>query len=490
MHNFGWILTLCFMLLGCLRPNYVQQYVDVPQSWRIETDESSTLCNLRWWEQFEDPVLSELIWTALENNQDLQVAISRVYEYYARLGITNADLFPMVTGNASYSRSEASIAVPVPVATGINRTTNQFLGFFNLNWELDFWGRVISATEAACAELLGQVEARRALVITVVTSVANAYFELRALDAQLEISRKTLKSRLESLELAKDRFNLGETSEIEVKQAESEVEIAAIRAIQLERDIPIQENRLSILIGENPHSIERGLVIDAFKQPMSIPAGIPSDLLIRRPDIVQAEDNLIAANARVTEARALFFPQISLTGLYGSQSDTLRRFITSPAEMWQFGLSAIQTIFDAGRIAYEVKAAKAFRDEVLFEYRQTILNAFREVDDALVSVQKNRELVLEHQRQVKVLADYLHLAQLRYAEGEIDYLNVLDAERSLFDAELALAQAHSDSVVAIVRLYGALGGGWVNDADAVALTNAACRKLKCDESECEEGSGL
>ena len=474
------IFILLIFLSSCIRPHYTPQLVNTPEQWRFETDEGDTLCNVKWWEQFNDPILNTFILTALRNNQDLQVAIARVQEYYARYGISNSFLYPTINSNAMYTRTKNSIALtttPEPivgVGIGIPRIFNDFQAFLSLNWELDFWGRLSGASEATYYDMLGQVEARRAIVITVVTSVANAYIRLRQLDSQLEVSKKTLESRLESLKLAIFRFRLGETSEIEVKQAESEVEIAAIRKTEFERDIPIAENLLSILLGENPHSIERGSTIESLQIPLEIPAGLPSDLLTRRPDIVQAEDNLIAANARVTAARALLYPQFNLTGFFGHESNRLPNLFTSPSEMWQYTLAAVEPLFNAGRTKYEIQATVAFRAELLFQYRQTILNAFREVNDALISYQKNRELVREHEKQVKVLSDYLHLAQLRYLEGEIDYLNVLDAERSLFNAELELVQSQADSFSAVIQLYSALGGGWVLDADSIAISKDPC----------------
>lgn len=475
------IFTL-LLLTGCIKPIYERQYVDMPQTWRLPTDEGSTLCNIGWWKLFNDPVLDELIVIALKNNQDLRQAVSRVLEYYARLRIVSSELYPTVNGNGSYNRLKNSIALPGFEATdaglltdpagdtsvadpNLHRINNDYQLFFSLSWELDFWGRLRSASAASYAELLSQIQARRALVISVVTAVANGYIVLRQFDSQLAVSQKTLASRRESLKLAIDRFEVGETSLIEVRQAESEVEIAAIRVIEFHRQIPQQENLLSILLGENPRRIARGDAVEVLHKPVEIPAGLPSELLTRRPDIVQAEQQLIAANARVTEAQALFFPQFTLTGLYGNESNHLKNFMTSPAQMWQYGLNAVMPLFNAGRTMYEVRAAKARRDQALFAYRQTILNAFREVDDALISSQKNQELVQEHLRQVKVLKDYLHLAQLRYAEGEIDYLNVLDAERSLFNAQLELVASQAENLTAVVQLFGALGGGWVTDAD-------------------------
>lgn len=478
MRKFALITALLILSSGCFRPNYQPQYVNIPQSWRLPADESSTLCNVRWWEQFDDEVLNNLIITALRNNQDMKVAIYRVFEYSARLGVTNAALFPALNGNAIYNRNQASLSAPIPVFPGISRFYNDYEAFLSLSWELDFWGRLASASEAAYANLLGQIEARRAVALTIVSSVANAYITLRNLDSQLEVSKKTQASREESLKLAISRFDLGETSELEVKQAQAELEIAVIRVIEFERAIPQQENRLSILLGENPYLVERGRNIESFAYPPTIPAGIPSDVLSRRPDIMKAEDQLIAANAQVTEARALFFPQITLTGMYGSQSLQLKSFLTGPSEMWQYGFSAVQTIFDAGRTIFLVEGAKAIRDEALANYRQTILNAFLEVNNALVAVQKNKELLAEHQKQVQILLDYLHLAQLRYYEGEVDYLNVLDAERLLFNAQLDLVQAFSDNFTAVVDLYRALGGGWVTDADEIATDRTQDQDLQ------------
>lgn len=470
-----WIFCLIVVLTACFRPHYRRQYVDIPNDWRIPTNEGTTLCNFSWWEQFGDPVLDDLIMTALVNNQDLQVAISRVAEYYASYRVVYANFFPFVNGQAEYTRTQYSLAQPTaftatPALTpGLGRIFNNYEVFLNLNWEIDIWGQIQAATEAAYAQLLAQVEARRGVVMMVVSSVATTYIKLRALDLQLDISKKTLDSRYESLKLAQYRFELGETSELEVKQAESEVEIAAIQLLNYEKLIPQTENLLSILLGQNPHDILRGLSIDNFNYPLDIPAGIPSDLLARRPDIVQAEDNLVSANAQVLEVWTQFFPQFSLTGLFGSQSDMLKTFLTSPATMWQYGINATMPIFNAGQTMYQVDVARAQRDEALFTYRQVILNAFREVNDALIEVKMDNELVREHRKQVSVLQDYLHLAQLRYDEGEIDYLNVLDAERSLFNAQLDEVQSQADNFIAVVKLYNALGGGWVDQTDLIAI---------------------
>lgn len=485
MHKITWVICCILILLtGCFRPNYVRQSLDIPKTWRLQTNEGSTLCNYRWWEQFQDPVLNRLIQTALANNQDLQAAIYRVFQFYAQLGVVNSDLYPTITGNGGYNRAKTSfdfptnINLPPPLNTlpgtlgGIQTfITEDFRLNLQLSWTLDFWGRFYSASEAAYADLLSEIQARRAVVLTVVASVANTYITLRDLDAQLEISKKTLESRNNSLKLARSRFQLGETSELEVVQAEAELEIAALRLLDFERSIPQVENQLCVLLGENPHLIERGSSIEMFKYPVTIPAGLPSDLLTRRPDIMEAEDVLIAANARVTQARALLFPQFTLTGAYGSESHELKDFLTSPAEIWEYGFDVVQAVFDAGRITYLVAETTAIRNEALAKYRQTILTAFQEVDNALVVCEMNKKLVVEHIKQVKILEEYLHLATLRYNEGEVDYLNVLDAERTLFDAQLNLAQSQADNFTAVVNLYSALGGGWVDEADTKAVSD-------------------
>ncbi len=352
----------------------------------------------------------------------------------------------------------------------IQRRYNDYLGVFALRWELDFWGRRKAASDAAYADLMNQIEARRAVVLTVVGKVATAYITLRQLDSQLDISKKTLETRKMSLDLAKTRFEVGEISEIDVTQAASEVEIAAIAMIQYERDVQRQENLLSILVGENPRAIIRGKEIDKLSYPAVIPAGIPSDLLTRRPDIAAAEQQLIATNARITEAKALLFPQFTLTSQWGVESDHFKNFLKSTAKTWQYGISAAQTFIDFGAKVYGIRQAEAIQEQALHQYRRSILNALGEVEDALISVEKNNVLVQEHEKQVAVLTDYLHLATLRYEEGEIDYLNVLDAERSRFDAELNLVSARANHLGAIVNLYQALGGGWVTEADLQACS--------------------
>lgn len=475
------LLSLLFLLLvshSCImHAPYERPDVDIPESWRLETDEALTLCNFRWWEQFHDPVLDELILEALANNYDLKVAIARVWEFWANYIIVRSPLFPQVYGNASANRFQQSLAAS-PVLPGMNRIYNMYEVYGNVTYEVDIWGQTVSATEAALDELLAQVNARQTFVQTLVSEVATAYIILRQYDAQLLISKQTYESRIESYELAKARWLGGLTSELEVKQAESEMESALIEVKQLEILQQQQENRVSFLIGRNPGPIPRGATLDTLEQPPSIPAGLPADLLQQRPDIMGAEAQLAAANANIGAARAQFFPQITLTGMYGNESIELHKLFTSPAVAWQYGVNLLQPIFTGGKLSAQLDQAQALTVEAMYTYLSTILRAFQEVDDALIFHQISLELVVIQKKQVEVLKEYLHLAKLQYDNGQTDYLNVLDAERRLFEAQLNYANAQSNSFVSVVSLYKALGGGWIIDADCIALDTS---EIECIE---------
>lgn len=462
----GLLILLSFLSFSsCIfRPEYHRPYVDVPESWRLKTDEGTEIANLRWWEQFNDPVLNELIITALQNNNDLKIAVARVYEFYYRLGVTSSALWPEIDGQATASRNLLSLTT-IPSVLPRQRLFTQYTALLSLTYEVDVWGRIHSATDAALAELLAEIEARRAVVLTLVTSVAITYIQLRQYDKQLEIANETYKSRIESARLAKIRFDEGLTSELEVEQAASEVQSALVEVKQLEILIPQTENQLSVLLGINPQEINRGTTIDKMNMPPQVPTGLPSDLLENRPDILKAEQILSATVSRVGEARAAMFPQISLTGAYGNESSELHQLLTAPSRVWDYGISLLTPVFDAGRLAYTLDIAIAQKQEALFEYFQVILTAFAEVDTALNAHQKTKELVEVLVVQVKVLTKYLELATLRYNNGQTDYLNVLDAERTLFAAQLDLAAAQGEAFTTLIQLYAALGGGWVIDAD-------------------------
>ncbi|HWP90714.1 MAG TPA: efflux transporter outer membrane subunit [Thermodesulfobacteriota bacterium] len=463
------ILPIIFalMLSACmLGPNYSRPDLDVPQGWRLSVEKANEVANVSWWEQFNDPVLSKYIQTSLEQNKDLKIAIAVVQEYYARLGITRSELFPQLdaAGAAGRIRSSSSF---LPSSEGVDRNFNAFVIAFNLSYELDIWGRIRRATEAARAELLSQEEAQRTVILTLVTSVASTYIDLLDLDKRLDIARQTLKSFEESLRLIELQFKGGIVSELEVRQAQSQVESAAVVIPQLETQIAQKENLLSVLLGKNPGAIERGRTIDELSLP-NIPSGQPSDLLEQRPDILQAENQLIAANARIGEAKAEYFPKINLAALLGFETPELDNFFDHSSLFYHFGGVLAQPLFEGGRIIYKVKGAEAHKEQALFNYEQTILNALKEVNDALVGY-KNSDAELGIQaRQVAVLKDYLRLAELQYDEGLVEYLNVLDAQRQLFDAQLAQAQTQGKHFLNLVGLYKTLGGGWVVEAEKLS----------------------
>jgi multidrug efflux system outer membrane protein len=468
MHNYSiTFIVLALVLSGCmLGPDYSRPDVDVPQSWRLSLEKATAVANVLWWEQFQDPVLNQYIQTALEENKDLKTAVAIVDEYYARLGITRSELFPQVGAQGAAARIRSSTSF-LPSSQGVDRDFNAFVLAFTLSYEVDIWGRIRRATEAARAELLGQEDAQRAVILTLVSSVASTYIELLELDKRLEIAKQTLNSYEESLKLIRLRFIGGVTSELEVKQAESQVESAAAAIPQLETQIAQAENRLSVLLGQNPGPINRGKTIDQLVFP-SIPSEQPSDLLEQRPDILEAEQQLVAANARIGEAKAEYFPKINLGALLGFENPELDNFFNHASLFYKFGGLFAQPIFEGGRIINKVRATKSVKEQAIYNYEQAILNAFKEVNDALVAY-KNSGTELDVQtRQVEILMQYLHFAELRYNEGLVEYLNVLDAQRQLFEVQIAQAQTEGKHFLALVNLYKALGGGWVLEAGKLA----------------------
>ena len=463
------LLTL--FLFGCMiGPNYRRPKVETPPSWRFEEKEAKEVINTAWWEQFDDPVLNELIQTALKENKDVQMAAARVEEFMGRYGTTRAALFPQVSAGASGGRSRVSgytsagVINPGDYVVPPTNPANSFLAFLNASWELDLWGKLRRATEASRADLLSTEEGRRAVILTLLASVASAYVNLRDLDTQLEIAKRTAKSRGESYNLFQLRFRGGVVSELELSQVKSEYEQALATIPFIEKIVAQQENALSVLLGRNPGPIPRGKEIDEFVLP-AVPAGLPSDLLANRPDIRQAEQDLIAANARIGVAKSLYFPTISLTGLFGFASTDLSNLFSGSARTWTWAVPMAQPIFTGGAISGQVKSAEAVQQQVLLRYQQVIQTAFREVEDALIDQKRSREqLEIEVQR-VGSLRNYARFARLRFDNGYTSYIEVLDAERSLFAAELFQAQTKGVLFQALVNLYKAMGGGWVVEAD-------------------------
>ncbi|HEY2295451.1 MAG TPA: efflux transporter outer membrane subunit [Thermoanaerobaculia bacterium] len=460
--------VLALLAAGCvLGPNYQRPPIVPPPTWRdLPAAEAQSLANTPWWEVFDDRQLQELIRTALAENKDLKIAVERIEEARARYGFVRADLYPQVNGNATAGalRFNGGSLVHTPQGdTGKNSDGTQ-TGIYSLSadvsWEIDFFGRVRRATEAEQALFLGTEEARRSTVLALVADVAQAYFELRDFDRRLEIARRTIGSLKESLQLATDRFEGGLTTEVDMRQAEAELRRVEAIIFDLERLVAMKENELSVLLGRNPGAILRGRPLDEQKLPGAVPAGLPAELLDRRPDIREAEQTLAAATANIGEAKALLYPRISLTGSFGFASTELSNLLEGPSRSWNLLGNLLQPIFDAGKNKRRVEITESQQRQVLYAYERTILLAFQETEDALVAYRKVGEQRQTQAARVAAERKVLELADMRYRGGVAVYIEVLDAQRSLFAAELDEAQTVGSHLVWLVRLYKALGGGW------------------------------
>jgi len=450
------LLLVVLLTAGCaVGPNYKRPSVDVPGTYRGATPPAESLADQKWWEVFQDQQLQGLIRTALQQNYDVRIAATRILQAQAQVGITRAGQLPTIGGGAQVLDDRYAQTKPYPQYD----TSSTQVGL-SLGWDLDFWGKYRRATEAARANLLATQWARQAVISTLVSDVATAYFQLRALDLQLEISRRTLASRQDSLQLTQKLANGGATSMLDVRQAEQLVFTAAETIPDLERRIEQQENFLSTLLGNNPGPIARGMKLTEQPHAPDVPAGLPSSLLERRPDIRAAEAQLIAANAQIGVAKAAYFPDISLTATAGFQSSALTNLFTGPARMWNFEGSLAQPIFAGGKIRSGVKFSEARQQEALLTYRQTIQQAFRGVSDALVEYRKDREFRQQQQQLVLSAQDAAQLSEVRYRGGAASYLEVLTNETNYFAAEQGLAQAQLNELVGLVRVYRSLGGGW------------------------------
>ncbi len=447
---------------GCaVGPNYKKPSVDVPDTYRGLTAaeaakaEAASLGDQKWWEVFQDDELHKLIQAALQQNYDVRIAAARVLEAQAQLGITRANQFPAVSAGASAVNERIPKQLHLPASETSALQVNS-----SFNWELDFWGKFRRATEAARANLLASEWARQEVISTLVANVAGAYFQLRALDLQLEISQRTLSTRQDSLRLTRILAQGGSTSLLDVRQAEQLVYTAAGEIPTLEQQIEQEENLISILLGKNPAAVPRGRPLTEQPHSPEVPAGLPSSLLERRPDIREAEEQLIAANAQIGVARAAYFPQISLTATAGYQSSALTALFSGPAGMWNFGGSLAQPIFTAGRLRSNFRLAEAQRQDAVLFYQQTIQGAFRDVSDALIAYRKTQEFRGQQQLLAGSAQDAARLSDMRYKGGVTSYLEVLTNQTNYFTAELGLAQAQFNELQALVQLYKALGGGW------------------------------
>jgi multidrug efflux system outer membrane protein len=409
----------------------------------------------KWWEVFQDRELQGLIRTALQNNYDVRIAAARVLQAQAQLGIVRADQYPSLGVGGNITSVQSPQVGPIPAY----QTTQGSLSA-SAAWNLDFWGKYRRATESARATLLANEWAQKEVMVTLVANVAADYFTLRQLDLQLEMSQRTYDSRKQSLQLTQTLEQTGINSLLDVRQSEQLLYTAATEIPDLERQIAQEENAISILLGKNPGDISRGLKLTEQPHAPEVPAGLPSSLLERRPDIRQAEQNLVAANAQIGVAKSLYFPQISLTGTAGYQSAALTSLFTGPAGAWNLAGAFTQPIFEGGRLKSNVRLAEAQHDQALLSYEQTIQGAFRDVSNALIAYRKNREFRIEQQHLLEAAQDAARLSTERFNAGTTDYLEVLTNETNAFSAELGLAQAEGNELIALVQLYQALGGGW------------------------------
>lgn len=455
------VFSLCCLGLssGCVQGNdYARPEVSVPGGYRFADRPPQTVALASegtWWSGFGDRHLDGLVEEALASNRDLRIATARVDEFAAILAGTRSQGLPQVGYSVSGSRARAS-EDKIPAI--VNPLSTTFSAVLSASWEIDLWGRIRRETEAARANLLASEEARRGVTLTLIASVLASYVTLLDLDEQLRVAEATVAGRQASVDLFETRLRGRWISEFEMSQVRAEYESVVSQVPPIKQAIAVQEHALSVLLGRNPGAIERAS-LESLSTPV-VPAGLPSDLLIRRPDILQAEQQLVASNALIGAARALFFPRISLTGLFGFASGSLGNLFTGPSRTWSFTGDTTGPIYTGGGLTAAVDQAEARRDQNLANYELVIQNAFRDVEDSLADIRHSAELRATAERRVAVLQRGLELANERYENGYSDYLEVLDTERNLFSAELQLASARGDYQRALVSLYRALGGDW------------------------------
>ena len=447
---------MSLVLAGCkLTPDYERPELAVPGAYDQGAAPGASLADLDWWELYRDPQLEALIRVALVENKDLQLALARVAEARARVTVTRADQFPFVDVFGSAGRGRQS-QILLPGAP----TQDEFAISAQLSFEIDLWRKYARATEGARADLFATEAAQRNVRISLVATVANTYFLLRDLDARLEISRRTAVSRTESLGIVEARFEKGVVPELDVYQARIELSDAEAAVASFERQVVQTENALRVLLGRYPAEVVRGLPLDEQSLPPDVPAGLPSELLQRRPDVLAAEQQLAAETARIGVAEALRWPSISLTGSFGAIATELSDINTNEAKAWNLLAGLAAPIWNSGQLKANAKAQRAVAEQALRSYEASVLQAFREVEDALVSV---RTLRVEHEARLRArdaAREAARLSRARYDGGVVDYLEVLDSERSLFRSELDESSTRRASLDAVVLLYKALGGGW------------------------------
>jgi multidrug efflux system outer membrane protein len=463
-------LALSSATVSCkLGPDYERPPVVTPEKWRELAAADASIANVPWWELFQDEELRRLITTALAENRDLKIAIERIEEARALYGISRSQLYPQVDASAvggGLKFSEGSLTHTPPEESGERDNTKGLASLgVGFSWELDFFGRVRRANEAEMARLLATQEARRAVALTLVSDVARAYVDLRALDRRLDIARRTLESRREYVALARDRFEGGVTPEVDWRQAEAEFFRMQAYLYEVEKLVVQKENEVSVLLGHNPGAVPRGRTLEVQPIPPEVPAGLPAQLLERRPDVREAEQRLVSATARIGEAQAMRYPRIALTGSLGVASTDLSELFDGSSTNWNIFTSLLQPIFDAGRNKRRVEVRESQQKQAVYDYERTLLQALREVEDSLISLQKTGDQRGSQQKRVEAERKVVELSELRYRGGVAAYLEVLDAQRSLFNAEIDETASMNEHVNSLIRLYKALGGGWPTEPE-------------------------
>ncbi|MDH5621872.1 MAG: efflux transporter outer membrane subunit [Gammaproteobacteria bacterium] len=450
-------------------PTYQRPTIETPENWRVEYPQAAAIANIRWWTQFGDPTFNELIETALRENRDIQAAAARVDQFIGALQTTRSQFFPQIGYNADASRNRATERGLVTLPPGSDPYYSLYRGALGASWQIDLFGRIRRQSEAAQAQVFASEQGRRGVILSIVTSVAASYIGLRALDRQLEIARESAANYADTLRIFELRYLGGVVSQVELSQALSQYQLALAAIPSIEQQIVAQENLLSILLGHNPGPIPRGSTIDEFIAP-TVPSDLPSTLLERRPDILQAEQNLVTTNANIGVAKSLYYPTLTLTGLLGSASTAFGNFLTGPASTWSVVAGLAGPIFTFGAIEGQVKVAEATRREATAFYQATILNAFRETNDALIGAVKKREETEAKAKRVTALQDYARLSRLKFDNGYAGYIEVLYSENELFAAELTAVRAKAERYTALVNVYKATGGGWVDEAEKFTPT--------------------
>jgi multidrug efflux system outer membrane protein len=451
-------------LAGCtVGPDYVRPTTETPPDWRIDYPKAAEVANLRWWEQFGDPVLDQLVEAALRDNRDLRIAAARVDQFIGALTATGSQFYPQIGYGADATRARASAVGQPPLPPGANPYFSLYNVTLGAQWQADLFGRVRRQTEAAQAQVYASVQGQRGVVLTLVSSVAASYIVLRSLDRQLEIAQATARNFNATLRIFELRFKAGIVAKTEVTQIRSQAQQAEAAIPAFQQAIAVQENLISILLGRNPGSIPRGKTIDQLLAP-AIPGDLPATLLQRRPDILQAEQNLVAANANIGAARALYYPNLSLQAALATTATAFGSLFSGPAAAGLIGAGLTGPVFTFGAIEGQVASAEAGERLALAAYQQTVLNAFRETNDALSGTQRRLEEFNAQRGRVESLREFARLARLRFDKGVAGYLDVLVAENGLFAAELALVGLQAGRYTQLVNVYQAMGGGWVDIA--------------------------